>query len=412
MQRFDFIVIGGGIMGAPCARYLAEAGHRVALVAAPEPTDKARSAGPFASHHDAARITRRVAANPDWSLLSCRSIARYRDIEARSGLSIFRETGAIMAGPRTGPMAGFTEGFCRVAAALPAPVPEIRDRGKRAGLTLPAGGVVSFERSLGGWIDPRAMCAAQRILAEAAGATLFAQATTARDGGRVTLADGQILEGAQVVVATGPHAGSDGLLPRVPKLKVWARTVAFARLSEAEGARLADMPAVIWVPEGWDHDLYMLPPVRYPDGRLYLKIGGQLDSGRIHSAEDMCAWYGGAGDAEVGARLLAEMRGVLPGLEIEATHTGPCAVVWTDTGFPYIARAGAGVTALVGGNGAAAKCGDELGRLGAMVASGRDIGGEGYATDFAAVWEDPSKDRILPARRGNAPKARDTLRME
>ena len=50
MQRFDYIVIGGGMMGAPCARYLAESGVSVALIAPPEPPVKSDSQGPFASH--------------------------------------------------------------------------------------------------------------------------------------------------------------------------------------------------------------------------------------------------------------------------------------------------------------------------------------------------------------------------
>ena len=204
----------------------------------------------------------------------------------------------------------------------------------------------------------------------------------------MTLADGARIEAAQVVVATGPHAASDGLLPRRPKLRVWARTVAFARLSEAEGARLAAMPSLIWVPRGWDHDLYLLPPVRYPDGHLYLKVGGQSEGPRIGSDTEMRDWYRGTGDAEVGDRLLTEMRAVLPGIAVEATRTEPCAVVWTETGHPYIDRADDIVTALIGGNGAAAKSGDEIGRLGALVASGGSLANEGYATDFHAVWDD------------------------
>ena len=390
MTRFDAVVIGGGMMGAPCARHLAEAGHRVALVAAPEPSDRRTAAGPFASHHDAARITRRVATDPDWSLLSRRSIARYADLEARSGRAIFREVGAVMAGPAEGPMSGFAQAFRRVAEGLDAPRPALVGvEGARAlGLALPTGSIACHEAEAAGWIDPRAMRDAQVALAAQAGAAIISRAAVARDGGAVALDDGTRVEGEQVVVATGPHAASDGLLARRPAMRVWARTVAFAVLSEAEGARLAAMPSLIWVPEGWDHDLYLLPPVRYPDGRLRLKIGGQVDSPRIRSAAEMRAWYRGDGDADVGARLMAEMRRVLPGLAVEAVETGPCAVVWTETGYPYVARVDARATILAGGNGATAKCGDELGRLGAMVAFGATLRGEGYACDFRAVWDD------------------------
>lgn len=390
MITFDVVVIGGGMMGAPCARHLAEAGHSVALVAAPEPGDRRMAEGPFASHHDAARITRRVATDPDWSRLSRRSIARYADLEARTGRVIFRETGAVMAGPAEGPMAGFAAGFRHVAEGLAAPYPAILDAAgaARLGLALPEGSTVCHEAGAAGWIDPRAMREAQVELAVRAGARVFAQAAAARDGGTITLADGTRVEGGQVVIATGPHAASDGLLPRRPAMRVWARTVAFAVLSEAEGARLAQMPSLIWVPEGWDHDLYLLPPVRYPDGRLRLKIGGQVDSPRIRSATEMRDWYRGDGDPGVGVRLMAEMRRVLPGLAVEAEETGPCAVVWTETGFPYVERVDARVTALLGGNGAAAKCGEELGRLGMLVATGVGLAGEGYATDFRGVWEE------------------------
>ncbi|SFI94055.1 NAD(P)/FAD-dependent oxidoreductase [Jannaschia pohangensis] len=387
MERFDFVVIGGGMMGAPCARHLAEAGHRVALVAAPEPAVKAEWQGPFGSHFDAARITRQVAADPDWALLSQRSIARYGDLEARSGQTIFREVGALMAGPTDGPLAGFTEGFLAVAQSVEgAEILSAGDIWEALGLALPDESEVCLERRGGGWIDPRAMRHAQVMLAAHAGARIVPQAAVARNGDVVALADGERIGGDEIVVATGPHAGSDGLLPLVPSMKVWARTIALARISETMARRLAGMPSVIWVPEGWDHDLYLLPPVRYPDGHLYLKIGGQLDSPRIHSAADMRDWFHGTGDAAVGARLMTQMRELMPDLKVQATHTEPCAVVWTDTGFPYVARVAEGLTVLTGGNGAAAKCGDELGRLGAMVARGQDISGEGYATDFRAVW--------------------------
>lgn len=370
-------------MGAPCARHLAEAGHRVALVAPPEPAPG--SDGPWGSHFDAARITRRVAADADWSLLSRRSIARYRDLEARAGHAVFAEVGGVMAGFRTGPLAGFTEGFTKVAEALDDP---LKTQGDAGGWRLAEGTVSIHERRKAGWIDPRAMRAAQQALALGAGATVFRAPAVARSGRDVTLADGTVLSGGHVVVATGPNAASDGLLPARPRMTVWARTVAFLEVAEAEAARLSALPAVIWVPgPSWDHDLYALPPVRYPDGRWRLKVGGQKDGPVIESGEAMAEWFAGDGEAAVADRLLDAFRRILPPMDEQAVSRGPCAVVWTETGYPYIDDAGPGVTVLTGGNGSAAKCGDELGRLGAVIASGGTLDGEGYATSFRAVWD-------------------------
>lgn len=388
METTDFLVIGGGMMGAACARWLAEGGHRAVLVAPPEPDDPARHSGPFASHWDAGRITRRVAATRDWATLSARSIGRYADLEARSGIRFLHPSGALMSGPRTGPLAAWTEGFERIAAATPgAEILSGAQATARLPLHLPPDAAASYERGAG-WIEPRGIRMAQTRLAVAAGAHVETAPVVALDGTTATLADGARIAAGEVVVATGPHAGTDRLLPRRPAMTVWGRTIALARVSESEAARLADLPSTIWVPEGWDHDLYLVPPARYPDGHLWLKLGGQVDSPTIHDDAAMRAWWRGGGEARVAARLMAELRALIPGLQVEAEARAPCAVVWTATGMPYAERIGPGLTLLAGGNGAAAKCGDELGRLGAIVAQGGALAGEGYEADFAARWED------------------------
>ena len=59
--RFDISVVGRGLMGTAAARYLAQMGHRVALIGPSEPQNRATHDGPFGSHHDAGRITRGLA---------------------------------------------------------------------------------------------------------------------------------------------------------------------------------------------------------------------------------------------------------------------------------------------------------------------------------------------------------------
>ncbi|WP_147125183.1 NAD(P)/FAD-dependent oxidoreductase [Shimia ponticola] len=378
METYDFVVLGRGLMGSACARWVAESGATVALIGPDEPADRASHAGPFASHHDAARITRRVSHDPVWSDLSAASIERYRDIEQRSGLPFFHPVGGMMAGRYSPGMSGFTKGLEKSAETWGAERMTAEDVRHRYGFALPDDAVVSYEPNDAGWIDPRAMREAQEILAVRAGATVIRQTVTALQDGTVTLADGTQLSAGQVVVATGGYARTDGLLPARPAMRVYARTVAFAEVA----GPIPQMPTLIWVPEDVEDDLYLLPPVKYPDGRWLIKIGGEIDSPRLETNTQMTEWFQSAGGTEAGARLVQHLRDVVPDVEWSATHAEACAVSFTATGYPYIARMSDRMTILTGGNGAGAKCADELGRLGSVVARGGDAPG------FEAVFDD------------------------
>ena len=378
MKRFDFAVVGRGLMGTACARWLAEAGHSVALIGPDEPTDRQGFDGPFASHHDAARITRKVAHDPVWSQLSTASIERYGDIEARSGQRFFHAVGAMMTGRYSPGMSVFTKGLETIADAIGAQRLTPSEARKRFGFALPEDAVISYEPDMAGWIDPRAMRQAEETLARLSGAKSFATSVTALGDHSATLADGNQIHADQIVVATGGYARTDGLLPRRPKMQVFARTIAFAELA----GPIPEMPSLIWVPEDVEDDLYMLPPVQYPDGRWLLKIGGEIDSPLLETNAQMTEWFHSPGRKEAGERLLMHLRRLLPDVAWTNTHTDSCAVSFTATGYPYIERLSSQLTLLTGGNGAGAKCADELGRLGAQVAMG------GEAPGFEAVFDD------------------------
>ena len=75
-ERFRFIVIGRGMMGAAAARYLSKWTDGIALIGPGEPADYGRHDGVFASHYDEARITRTIDPDPVWARLANRSIER------------------------------------------------------------------------------------------------------------------------------------------------------------------------------------------------------------------------------------------------------------------------------------------------------------------------------------------------
>ena len=56
MKKFDFAVIGAGLIGSAAAKYLSHTVGKVCLIGPPEPKNWATHPGVFASHYDEARI--------------------------------------------------------------------------------------------------------------------------------------------------------------------------------------------------------------------------------------------------------------------------------------------------------------------------------------------------------------------
>jgi sarcosine oxidase len=125
-----------------------------------------------------------------------------------------------------------------------------------------------------GHISPRRLVSAQSRAAERAGAQVIAARVLAleeRAEGVVIRHEGGEMRAARVLVAAGGYTNT--LLPEALPLRVMARTVAFFEVSAAEAARLRALPPLIYLRADGDGP-YLLPPIRYPDGRLYLKLGG------------------------------------------------------------------------------------------------------------------------------------------
>lgn len=391
METFDVVVVGKGMMGAAAARHLARMGVRVALVGPDEPAERRTHAGVFASHYDSGRITRTIDADPDWARLARRSIARYAEIEAESGIRFYAEVGCLITAPAGGEsMARTVAASAQVGAetrlldapALAAAFPTLRFPGAYAGL---------HEAHGAGTIDPRALVAAQARLAARSGARIVcAEVVAVRDAGahaEVETVDGTRLAAARVVIAAGGFSIAPGLLARRLDLTVKARTVLFAEVDPEDAARYAAMPSIIRHGPGDAESFYVLPPVRYPDGRLRIKIGGDPVEHVLDTEPAIRAWFQGEGDAAAAAHMQGHLAALLPDLRPVALTTAPCVTSFTRHGHPYIGFAESErIVVLTGGNGAAAKSSDEIGRLGATLAATGRLADEGYATDFTVCF--------------------------
>lgn len=352
-------VVGAGLMGSAAARHLAKAGLDVTLIGPAEPDNKRTHQGTFGSHYDEGRITRHNALKPFWVEVSKASISRYSEIEAESGISFFTETGAMMVGSDAW--------MAQVDAAAAAHGVESHP--------LDAGGLAqtfpffsfapdqsgAYERRGAGHVSPRRLVAAQQEAALKHGAKRLITEVWNVTGAKVSIGE-EKLEFDHVLVAAG--GWTDAILGRAPLLDVYARTVAFFEVTEAEAARLRTMPSLVYeAPE----DPYLLPPIRYPDGKIYIKLGGDPEDVRLDGPGAVGEWFRAGGNAQVRDRLEQMIRTLMPSLKIETVSMEACVTSWTPDRLPEIRALGDRLSVCTGGNGAGAKCSDELGRRGAAL---------------------------------------------
>lgn len=388
--QFQYAIVGRGLTGSAAARHLAEQVPGVVLVGPDEPAERANHDGVFGSHYDEGRITRTIDPDETWARLANRSIQRYRDLEARSGIGFFSEKGCLISGLATGRSQEYMASIRDSATKLGVAVERLGDAElaeKFPCFAFPEGSDAVFEGRGAGHVSPRNLVAAQTRLTELAGGAVIRKQVEAihqrQDHAEIVLADGEVVTSAKVLVAAGGFSNKPGLLPDRLDLNVYGRTVTFFEVDEAEAARLSAMPSMIFEPEDISVGVYMLPPIRYPNGRHYLKIGGDIVEIPLETEADVRNWFKTPGDAEAREHLIRNMGDLLPDLKISGVHTESCVTSYTPTGYPAIGWTSASsIAVMAGGCGAAAKSSDEIGRLGAeLLLHGRIID-TAYRADF------------------------------
>ena len=372
---YEYIVIGKGLMGAAAARHLSAHSQSVALIGPDEPADRASHQGVFGSHYDEGRITRILDPDRIWALLAQRSLARYRAIEQQSGTAFYHEVGHLAVGPAPQGAEDYVARLQAVgqelgvvyetygAAALAERFPF---------LAFPAGSVGMYQPHTSGHVSPRRQVRAQVTAACQQGTQVIPAIVQ-----RVQQVDGQVevhteagdtYRAERVLVATGGFSNTKQLLPRRLETAVYARTIVLCELDNAKVARLQGMPSIIHKPQEASERCYILPPIQYPDGKYYLKIGGDTHDPTLQSLAALTAWFRSPGRAEAAEALTHRLLSIVPGVRPLSIHTDTCVTTHTPTGHLYIDKLPGGrVGILTGGNGSAAKSADEIGRVGALM---------------------------------------------
>ena len=334
---FKVAVVGRGLLGASAARHLAESGTSVCLIGPGEPPVRGDHGGVFGSHYDSGRITRITDRNPYYAQIAAASIGRYRDIEMRSGRSFFDPVGHLVITP----VADFLDDMQRQVErhAVDASLMDHRNLALQFPyLQFQSDAQGIFERTTAGCLDPREFIAAQCVLVEQADGTILdATALSLKSsGGRVVVEtdSGQEITARKCLVATGAFANHLDVIPAPIDIQIQEHTVVLAQVGESAVRDLGDMPTIIYKRgDALGESVYVMPPVAYPDGNRYVKIGHS--TGRIMHDPDqnLQPWFRSDGDPEIASWLLDELTSLLPGVDLGRNHSESCVVTMSATGL-------------------------------------------------------------------------------
>ncbi|RDD36956.1 N-methyl-L-tryptophan oxidase [Trichoplax sp. H2] len=380
-NSYDVAVIGAGCMGSACARHLAECykGMKVCLIGPDEPTLPRSQSGRsvFAAYYDQGRITRRLDADPVWSRIADRSISRYPHLQESTGIQYYSEVGSIIIGPKQDIIWGKIE---KCAKDLQINYNRLNNKDLKSRfpyLHLADDYIGFYEANSAGYISPRGQVKAEIKAAMDNGCQLIRdivyQVQRSQDGKFIiTTESNRVISSQKIVVATGAFTLFKDIIPTDIRKKLaitcGTQTVVKLQVSEEELKDYTGMPCILHRNSSQQNgDWYLLPPILYPNGKYYIKIGHSKDFIReINNYEHVLEWFHGTGDIEAKNTLVDIINHFLPHFKPVSIESDCCAYTLTPHNHVMIGNIAEGMVLLTGGNGHAAKSADELGRIGAL----------------------------------------------
>ena len=363
----DFLIVGDGMFGAATARHLAP----YATVTVVGPKARADGSGAYGAHHDEGRIIGDLSRDLVWSELNRRARDGMKDLDP----ALVTPCGALTATTRDG--AGYLSAAAQLREQGGADIRTLTADAASAGFPMVRFGPdeTVLHQPAAGHFSPRRYVALATQSAQGNGATITSGTVlglrTSVTGMEAELDDGRRLRAGAAIVASGAFAAGSDLLPVPVALRAKSEVYIMAELDDQQAAELGAMPCTN---RTIDHpqlaDLYVLPPIRYPDGRTYLKAGANtMIDHWLPDPAAVRAWYDHGNDDGPLAAFREVLAGLLPDVRICSWHTRRCADAYTAHRRPYIdiLEPGRLIIAL-GGNGRGAQAADAVGQLTARLA--------------------------------------------
>jgi len=366
----DVCVAGKGLLGSAAARHLAEMGLNVLLLGPDEPPVRSEHSGVFGSHYDSGRITRIIDTDLYCARIAEASIARYRDLEESSGIDFFEDVGHLAISPMKSYISEITNTAQQLGVDFKSLThDELADSFPYFSFDDEISGI--YEHATGGYINPRNLIKAQSEMVLNSKNKILTEPVSIiqKCNGffEVITENGRKVRANEVLVASGVFSEKLIQGDKELDLEICESTVVLAELREEDVIQLEKMPSVIFRHESEvEKGVYLLPPIRYPDRKTYIKIGHSESRPMSDPATNLVKWFQGDGDQVIADWLRSQLFGLLPNTSFANIKTESCAVSRSSTGRQFIDVIDeSGIHVLLAGNGYSAKSSDELGRIAA-----------------------------------------------
>ncbi len=403
-KQYSILVIGNGLIGSAAARCLGAEADSVALLGPPEPQQWSSHDGVFSSHYDEGRITRVIDSNPHWAEFAQRSIDQYPFLEKESGIRFFHPVGCIQGPKKKIPGEGWNA--LKEVALKRNITPEILGGGelqKRYPFFRFDDDTALLETGTAGYINPRKLVQAQNKIASTQGVKQISETALEleKKGSqwKVTTDHGNQYGAGNILLCTG--AFTNALLNEPLPFTIFPRTVLFAKVEEKQREQLQNMPCIIWdLILGFDFvDIYLMPPILYPDGNHYIKIGGDAPNSLTStSSKELKKWFQEGGSINHARGLKEILLDLMPELEGSEFHHKPCVTTYTESGYPIIDELSSkNLYTACAGCGLSAKSSNELGSIAArMILEKNQINSNLQTFDQLKMFQIPDPLEISP----------------
>ncbi|KAG8189150.1 hypothetical protein JTE90_018442 [Oedothorax gibbosus] len=387
-DMYDVCIVGAGMFGSAAARHVsANPSLRVCLIGPDEPktSEEWSTREIHSSHYDEGRIVRCTIDGAAMQHLGSTSIGRFRELERLSGIEFYQPVGTLLIHEKK---SAELRNWLESVKTAKTPIVDLGSNdvfNKRYPfLQLEPDDHAFLDDSGAGYVSARRMVEAEQKVAMLQGCQIFRETICEvgelRNGMHQVMTDsGRVVRCKRVLVCAGAFTKFKGLVPNL-KYSVHRETVAMLRVSEEESRRLSGMPPILKIKNRMGimatsvHGVYILPPIQYPDGHFYLKIGpaGHQRDSLVNILEEARQWYNVEnGDQELLHKLPEVLKDMIPGLSVESISSKTCVTCDSPSGLPYICRISPTVCVAAVGNGEGASVADEVGRLAADLVAGR-----------------------------------------